>query len=56
MAFYDKNGKKVFFQKIDPEVFNHPAVRKFRMIKAIIATINIGVTAIVLLLLYGGVI
>ncbi|MCL4451229.1 MAG: hypothetical protein M1327_01210 [Candidatus Thermoplasmatota archaeon] len=56
MALYDKNGKRVFFYKMSPDVLNSPAVRKFRLIRAVIWTINLSVTGVVLLMVFTGVI
>ncbi len=56
MALYDKNGKRVMYYKLSPEALNSPAVRKFRLARAIIWTINMGVTGAVLVLLFAGVI
>jgi hypothetical protein len=56
MALYDKNGKRVLFYKMSPDVLNSPVVRKFRLIRAIIWTINLSVTGIVLVMLFAGVI
>ena len=55
MSFYDRNGKRVYYQKLDPSVLEKPAVRKFLLIKQLIFAINIAVTATVILLLYMGV-
>ena len=56
MSFYDRNGKKVYYQRLDPSILDKPAVRKFLFIKQLIFAINIAITATVILLLYMGVI
>lgn len=56
MAFYDRYGKKVYYQKLDPSVLDHPAVRKFRLVRVVIWLVNITVTVAFLILYFAGVI
>lgn len=55
MAFYDRNGKKVYFQKLDPSVLDHPAVKKFRLIRSLIWVFNFTLVAAILVLFVLGV-
>lgn len=52
MAFYDKNGKKVYFQRLDPSVLDNPAVKKFRRIRSLIWIFNISITMIIVMLVF----
>ncbi len=50
MAFYDKTGKKVYYQKLDPSVLDHPAVKKFRRVRSMIWFLNMAITMIIVML------